>query len=262
MPDSAAAPQLLGFLSDLGFVGCLFASVLYALWFALKRPALVNLARLSLVVSFGAVVALFAVGTSHGAPLSYSTFYLFILLTLFILLEFLFQMSSLGVLVSLVGVALGALHYFPVVAPVVTAAPTPVVAYWWVLRDLAATVGAAVLTLGLGTAGLLYVYGDRRPSPLVHPNDLRDVAAILARGALPCFCFAAAAAIVAVFRMPAPRLVDGWAPALLSLLLVVSGLWWAKAEQRQYKTGRGMGTLVVAVLLLAVYGVRRVLGGG
>jgi hypothetical protein len=262
MPASAVDPQLLGFLADLGFVGCMFASVLYGLWVLLKRPTLVSLARMSLVVSFGAVVTLFGVGMSHGAPLSYASFYLFVLVSLFILLEFLFQMSSLGLLVSLVGLAIGALHYFPIPHAPALAAATPVVAYWWVLRDLAATVGAAVLTLGLGTAGLLYLYGDRRPSPLVHPNDLRDVAAILARGAFPCFFFATVAAVVAVVQTPSARLTDAWAPALLGLLLIVSGLWWSKAEQRQYKTGRGLGTLIVAVLLLAVYGARRALGGG
>ena len=81
MPDSGVSPQVLGFLADLAFVGCLFAVVLYGLWFLLKRASLVGMARLSLVVSFGAVVTLFGVGMSQGQAMSYPLFYLFILLT-------------------------------------------------------------------------------------------------------------------------------------------------------------------------------------
>ena len=166
------------------------------------------------------------------------------------------------VITLLVGLAIGALHYMPSMVAPPLAPPTPLVAYWWVLRDLSATLGAAVLTLGLGTGGLLYIYGDRRPSPLVHPNDLRDVAAILARGAVPCFFFATVAAGVALWRTPSPRLVDAWAAAVLFVLMVTSGLWWAQAERRQYKTGRGMGTLILTLILLAVYGWRRAIGAG
>lgn len=262
MPDNGVNPQLLGFLADLIFVGCLFASLLYGLWFATKRATLVGMARLSLVVSFGTVVTLFAVGMTHGQAMSFPLFYLFVLLALFLLLEFLFQMSALGLLVSLVGVAIGALHYFPAIHLPAVAPANQLVAYWWILRDLAVTTGAAVLTLGLGTGGLLYVYGDRRPSPLVHPNDLRDVAAILARGAVPCFFFGAAAAGVALFRMPHIRAVDVWAVALLAVLFLASVVWWGQAEMRQYKSGRGLGILILTLLLLVAYAARGFLGAG
>jgi hypothetical protein len=262
MTDNAASPQLLGFLADLVFVGCLFASALYGLWFLTKRPSLVGMARLSLVVSFGAVVTLFAYGQVNSHALSFPLFYLFILQALFLILEFLFQMSALGLLVSLVGLAIGAMHYFPTIALPAVHAPTPLVAYWWVLRDLAVTTGAAVLTLGLGTGGLLYIYGDRRPSPLVHPNDLRDVAAVLARGAVPCFFFGVATAAVALYRMPGFRFVDFWAVALLGVLFLAAVVWWGQAEMRQYKTGRGLGILILTLLLLLAYGARGYLGAG
>ena len=260
--DSALSPQLAGFLADLIFVGCLFAALLYGLWFAFRRPRLVNMARLSLVMSFGGTVTLFALGQTQGAALSLPLFYLFVLMALFLILEFLFQMSVLGLMVSLAGLVVGAMHYFPQVALPATKAASPVVAYWWVLRDLAVTTGGAVLTLGLGTAALLYGYGSRRPSPLVHPNDLRDVAAILARGAVPCFFFGAIAGAVALSRQPFPGWVDWWSAAWGGLLVVTSGLWWAHAERRRYRNGEGLGLLVVNAVVLVVYLVRGLWGAG
>lgn len=262
METNALSPQLAGFLSDLLFVGCGFAALLYALWFVLRRKSLVGLGRLSLVVAFGALVTLFAVGATQGVPVSFPLFFLFVLVALFVLLEFLFQMSALGMLVSLVGVGVGAIHYLPQLALPHVRANSPVVAYWWLLRDLAVTTGAAVLTLGLGTAALLYLYQGRRPSPLVHPNDLRDVAAILARGAVPCFFFGAAAAAVALYHNPRPSFADWWATGLLFVLLVASGMWWATAEGRRYKGMRGLAVLVLTLLLLIAYAGRGWLGAG
>ncbi|MFN3431976.1 MAG: hypothetical protein ACK46X_18755, partial [Candidatus Sericytochromatia bacterium] len=95
-----ALPQLAGFLADLIFVGCAFAALLYAVWLQLKRPSVARLGRLSLVVSFGAVVTLFALGATQGAPVSLPLFFLFVLMALFLLLEFRFQMSASGMLVS------------------------------------------------------------------------------------------------------------------------------------------------------------------
>lgn len=258
----ALSPQLAGFLSDLLFVGCGFAALLYALWFVLKRKSLVGFGRLSLVVAFGALVTLFAIGATAGVPVSFPLYYLFVLVALFVLLEFLFQMSALGLLVSLVGVGVGAIHYVPQLSAPVVRATGPVVAYWWLLRDLAVTTGAAVLTLGLGTAALLYVFKDRRPTPLVHPNDLRDVSALLARGAVPCFFFGAAAAAMALYNNPRPTFADAWATALLFVLFVASGVWWATAEGRRYKGARGVGVLVLTLLLLVAYAARGFLGAG
>lgn len=257
-----AVPQLAGFLADLIFVGCGFAALLYAVWLQVKKPSVARLGRLSLVVSFGAVVTLFALGATQGAPVALPLFFLFVLMALFLLLEFLFQMSALGMLVSLVGLGVGALHYLPALAWPVIPAVNPVVAYWWVLRDLAVTTGAAVLTLGLGTAGLLNAYGDRRPSPLVHPNDLRDVAALLARGAVPCFFFGVAAAVMALLRHPYPRLIDWGAAGLLALILAASVAWWVTAEGRRFRGARGWILLALNVILLVAYAARGHLGVG
>jgi hypothetical protein len=50
--------------------------------------------------------------------------------------------------------------------------------------------------------------------------------------------------------------------ALLCVLFLASVVWWGQAEMRQYKTGRGVGILLLTLVLLVAYGARGFLGAG
>lgn len=227
---------LVGFLADLRLVACACALLLYGAWAAAPRPGLVGLGRLSLVVAFGATVLAYA--TALGAPhqLPYLDLFLFALLAAFLMLEFLFHLSVLGVGVSLVAAAIAVGPYLPAgLAP--SAPPVPpnaLVAYWGVLRDLVATIGAAALALGLGAGVLLRFVPDRRGGKLVHPNDLRDAAAMLARVAAPAFLLAVAAGVVALLRHPAPGPHEWLRIGALALLVPGSLAWLVQAEGRDW----------------------------
>lgn len=243
---------LVGFLADLRLVACGFAFVLYALWAASPRPGLVGLGRLSLVVAFGATVLAYAstLGPPHTLP--YLDLFLFALLALFLMLEFLFQLSVLGVGVSLLAIAIAAAPYLPAgLAPVAPPAPpNALVAYWGVLRDLVATAGSACLALGLGAGALLRFVPDRRGGKLVHPNDLRDAGALLARLAAPAYLLATAAGVVALLRHPAPGVHDAVHMGALAALLLGSLAWLVQAEGRDY--GRRLVVPLVAWNLVAL----------
>ena len=243
---------LVGFLADLRLVACAFAFVLYGLWAVSPRAGLVGLGRLSLVVAFGATVLSYA--SALGAPhvLPYLDLFLFALLALFLMLEFLFQLSVLGVGVSLLAIAIAVGPYLPAGwAP--TAPPAPpnaLVAYWGVLRDLVATAGAAALALGLGAGALLRFVPDRRGGKLVHPNDLRDATALLARLAAPAFLLGAGAGVVALLRHPAPGLHEGVHLGALVALVFGSIAWLLQAEGRDW--GRRAVVPLVCWNLLAL----------
>jgi hypothetical protein len=238
------ANQWGSFLADLRFLACLGAFPLYAIWLFVQRASLVGLARLGLVIAFGATVLAYA---ATGAPLHalpFTDFFLFVLLAMFLILEFLFQMSVLGVLVAAIGTVVASMHYWwqsPVVA---ASATSPVTVYWWLLRDLAVTTGVAAMVLGSGTALLLFFMQDRRTGKLVHPNDLRDMVALLARGTVPCFFFGLAFQIAGVVQGGAPRWVDFWTSGWLLALFVGAIAWLVHAERRRF-SGRKAVTLVL-----------------
>lgn len=242
---NGSAGALVSFLADLRLVACGFAFILYALWAFSPRAGLVNLGRLSLVVAFGATVLAYATTLSAPHTLPYVDLFLFALLALFLMLEFLFHLSILGVGVSLVAIAVAVGPYLPAgwapVAP--PAPPNALVAYWGVLRDLVATAGAAALALGLGAGTLLRFVPDRRGGKLVHPNDLRDATALLARLAAPAFLLAIGAGVIALLRHPAPGLHEGVHMGALVALAVGSVAWLMQAE------GRDWGRRVVAPLI-------------
>ncbi|HEY9723774.1 MAG TPA: hypothetical protein V6D47_17305 [Oscillatoriaceae cyanobacterium] len=254
---ASAGSQLVGFLADISFVGAVFGLLLYGCWMWLGRETLVGLGRLSLVIAFGAGVMRFALGHTAGFP--FLDLYLFVLIGLFLLLEFLFQMSVLGLLVSAVASVLASLRYWPLPPMHRVLAPNAAIAYWWVLRDLAVTTGAAVMTLGIGSALLLYLHRDRRPSTQVHPNDLRDVASLLAKGAVPLFAFGAFCAGAALSL--APGVLAIWGFACLVVLTLVALAWLAFAGQRRYSGGRVLLLTVLNVLAIVAYASSGVLAG-
>lgn len=250
--------MLVGFLADLRLVACAFALLLYGAWAVSPRPGLVGLGRLSLVVAFGATVLAYATALRPPHQLPYLDLFLFGLLAAFLMLEFLFQLSVLGVGVSLVAVAIAVGPYLPAGwAP--TAPPMPpnaLVAYWGVLRDLVATIGAAAMALGLGAGVLLRFVPDRRGGKLVHPNDLRDAAAMLARIAAPAFLLAVAAGAVASMRHPTPGPHEWVRMGALAVLVPGSVAWLVQAEGRDW--GR---KLVVPLVLLNLVALAALLVG-
>lgn len=249
---NASGGVLVGFLADLRLVACGFALVLYGAWAFSPRPGLVGLGRLSLVVAFGATVLAYATALAAPHQLPYLDLFLFALLALFLMLEFLFQLSILGVGVSALAAAIAIAPYLPAgwapSAP--PAPPNALVAYWGVLRDLIATGGAAALALGLGAGILLRFVPDRRGGKLVHPNDLRDATALLARLAAPAFALATAAGVVAWMRHPAP----GWHEIVhlnaLAILVFGSLAWLVQAEGRDW--GRRLVVPLVCVNVVAL----------
>lgn len=257
----SASSQLIGFLADISFVGAVFGVLLYGLWGWLGRETLVGLGRLSLVIAFGAGVMRFALAASQGHAMGFPflAFYLFVLIGVFLLLEFLFQMSVLGLLVSLVASVIASVRYWPVPPLHRLVPPNAAVAYWWVLRDLAVTTGAAVMTLGLGSALLLYFHRDRRPSAQVHPNDLRDVAALLAKVDLPLFAFGAFCAGAALYQ--APGWLAGWGFACLVVLTLLALVWLAFAGQRRFTGKRVWLLTLLNVLVLVAYASEGLLAG-
>jgi hypothetical protein len=248
-----SALQLAAFLGDVLFVGCLGAMVLYGLWLSTRSKGLAGLGRLSLVVAFGAGLTMAAIGQGYVAGMSLPLMYLFLLVAVYILLEFLFQMSVLGLWVSAIATGVASLRYLPLPPLPAVIPANAAVAYWWTLRDLAYTAGAAAMTLAIGAVVLLNVWRDARPSELVHPNDLRDVARLVARGTVPCFFFAVFASGMATSRNPHPTLLDGY--QIICLLALFGGglaLWYYAANRRF--TQRAMVlTVILNVLALAAY---------
>lgn len=257
--NASSVTQFSGFFADVIFVGCLAACLLYGAWAASGRKQLAGLGRLSLTLAFGGALALFVFSHQSAAalgPWSYLLFFVFLLLALFLLLEFLFQMSVLGLFVSVLGTAIAALHYMPLPATIPPTPPNSAVAYWWVLRDLALTTGAAVSALSLAAAWLLYFLRDRRSSPLVHPNDLRDVSALLAKGAVPCLFFGAFAAIGALTRTPAADWIDWGTTVGVVLWFGVSIAWWQEVERRRFSGRRMVALAALGLLALVAWGAR------
>lgn len=245
--------QLSGLLGDMMLVGFGAATLLYALWLLFKARGLVNLGRLSLVVAFGAAVITLALGQGYVHGFSYPLFFLFLFLALFLAMEFLFQMSVLGLLVSAVGLILTSTRYWqlpPVPSP---AAANAAVAYWWVLRDLAFTTGAAVLALSLGALVLLVITCDHRPSDVVHPNDLRDVSALLARGTVPLFGFAAFAAGVALWRGAGLPPLEIWRFGWLVVLTLASIGILIAASQRKPASVKTLALALIALVCMLAY---------
>jgi hypothetical protein len=260
MSEPALLNQMGGALADLRFVACVCALALYAAWLGSQRPRLVGLARLGLVVAFGATVVAYGVSQVPMQALPFTDFFLFVLLALFLILEFLFQMSVLGVFVSLLGTLVASLHYWWRMHLVAHAPTSTVQAYWWLLRDLVATVGVASLTLGLGAALLLYYNPDRRAGgKLVHPNDLKDVAALLARGAVPCFLFALVFEIGGLSRSAWPTWADAWSLGWLIALFVASVVWLFQAEGRRFVGPRVLGLILLNAIALIAYSSERLI---
>ena len=68
MIEGSVAGQLGSFLADLRFLACLGALGLYGAWSSAQRPGLVGMARLGLVIAFGATVVAYALsGVPAGA---------------------------------------------------------------------------------------------------------------------------------------------------------------------------------------------------
>jgi hypothetical protein len=259
MTEGAVASQLGSFLADLRFLACIGALALYAAWIAVQRPGLVGMARLGLVVAFGATVVAYALSGVPPGTLPFTDYFLFVLLAVFLILEFMFQMSVLGVLVSAIGTLVASLHYWwhPALA---THKPANLgVAYWWLLRDLAVTTGVAALVLGLGTALVLFYMQGRRTGKLVHPNDLRDMVALLSRGAAPCFFFGWAFDVAALVRQGHPSWGDLWTAAWLTIMLVASVAWLLQAERRRFSGRRVLGLIVANAVALIAYSSERLL---
>jgi hypothetical protein len=133
------------------------------------------------------------------------------------------------------------------------------VAYWWLLRDLAVTTGVAALTLGLGTALVLFYMQGRRTGKRVHPNDLRDVVALLARGAAPCFFFGWAFEVASLVQGGRPTWGDGWTALWLTAMLVAAVAWLIQAERRRFSGRRVLTLIVVNVVALVAYSSERLL---
>jgi hypothetical protein len=260
MNQPALLNQMGAFFADLRFVACVCALALYAAWLTFQRPGLVGMARLGLLVAFCATIVAYGVSQVPVQALPFTDFFLFVLLALFLIMEFLFQMSVLGVLVSLLGTVVASLHYWWRVHLVAHAPTSAVQAYWWLLRDLVATVGVASLTLGLGAALLLYFNPDRRAGgKLVHPNDLKDVAAILARGAVPCFLFALAFELGGLLQSGLPTWADAWTLSWLAALFVASLFWLFQAEGRRFVGPRVLGLILMNVVALVAYSAERLI---
>lgn len=259
MTEPAVASQQLGaFMGDLRFLACFCALVLYGSWLGVKRKGLVNMARLGLVVAFGATVTAYAVNRVPLVGLPFTDYFLFSLLALFLALEFLFQMSVMGVFVAAVGTLLSSLHYGWLGHGAARLPSSPMQAYWWLLRDLAGTTGMAALALGLGAAGLLYFRPGRRSGgKYVHPNDLRDVAALLARIAMPCFIFASGFEGIAIVRATQRGWEDLWTLVSLLVLTGLSVAWWVRAEDRRFNGNRTLGLIVACSLAILVYSTER-----
>lgn len=250
--NAKSALQLAGFLGDILFVGCLAAMVLYGAWLATRSQGLAGLGRLSLVVAFGAGLVMAAIGQGYLQGMALPLLYLFLVIAVFLLLEFLFQMSVLGLWVSAIATLLASLRYLPLPPLPAHLPANAAVAYWWTLRDLAFTAGAAAMTLAVGATVLLNVWRDARPSELVHPNDLRDVARLLARATVPCFFFATFAAGVAMAKSPHPTLAAGFQMFCLAVLFGGGGvLWWQAANRRFTRRPTVLAVLLIVVALLA-----------
>lgn len=249
------ALQLSGLLGDLMFVACGAGALLYGLWLVVQNKSLVNLGRLSLVLAFGAALFQLVLGQGYLQGLSFPVFFIFLLMAIFLTLEFLFQMSVLGLLVSVVGALITSMRYWQLPPLTAIAPPNAQVAYWWVLRDMAFTVGAAVVVLTAGAVVLLAVFKDHRPGGPVHPNDLRDVSSLLARSAVPCFFFSLFAALVAAVHMPALLWADVWGLGWLVLLLILAVALMLTAGDRRARTPRVVGLVTVLVAGLLAFSV-------
>jgi hypothetical protein len=259
MTEGAVASQIGSFLADLRFLACIGALGLYGAWITAQRPGLVGMARLGLVVAFGATVVAYALGGVPAGSLPFTDYFLFVLLAMFLILEFMFQMSVLGVLVSGIGTLVASLHYWwhP---PLAVVKPANLgVAYWWLLRDLAVTTGVAALVLGLGTALVLFYMQGRRTGKLVHPNDLRDVVALLARGATPCFFFGWAFEVAGLVRQGHPTWGDVWTLVWLTVIVGSSFAWLLRAEQRRFSGRRVLGLILGNAIALVAYSSERML---
>ncbi|MDB5097655.1 MAG: hypothetical protein JWM80_2076 [Cyanobacteria bacterium RYN_339] len=259
MNTGAVAGQLGSFLADLRFLACFGALGLYGAWISVQRPGMVGMARLGLVVAFGATVIAYALSGVPPGTLPFTDFFLFVLLTMFLILEFMFQMSVLGVLVSGIGTLVAGLHYVWHPGATTFKAPNLAVAYWWLLRDLAVTTGVAALTLGLGTALVLFYMQGRRTGKLVHPNDLRDMVALLARGATPCFFFGWLFEVAALVQAGHATWGELWTVSWLTLMLAAAIAWLVQAERRRFSGRRVLGLIVGSGVALLAYSSERLL---
>lgn len=252
----AADATMVGFMFDLRLVACAGAFLLYALWVATARAGALHLARLGLLIAFAATVFAYALAPASALNRPFLDLFAFGLITIFLLLEFLFQLSVLGLVVSLAALAIAALAYVPgSLLPPPAAAPTPLVGYWGTLRDLLAMGAAAALTLGLGAGLLLRLVPDRRGGRLMHPNDLRDAASFLARIAAPGFLLAAVAGAVTLGNHPAPGWSEWVRMGALALLVSGSAGWLVQAEGRRWNARQvaplvALNALALAALIL------------
>lgn len=235
MPANAVISQLAAFLSDLVLLACLAAAGLYGLWRLSKSPGLPGLGRLSLVLAFCGLVALFAVGPSALHGLNYPQFFLFVLVGTFLLLEFLFQVSVLGPWVALAAAVLASVAYWPLPPLPLPAAPTPAVAYWGVMRDMAVTTGAAITAVGLGAAAVLIRAQQARGKEQPNTHDLKDVIALLGRAAPLFYVFGVLAAGFAVAVNPRPLFADWWGVGWLVVTLVASIAWYLRSQERRFQ---------------------------
>lgn len=244
------AAGLAGFLQDLTLVSSGAAALTYGLWMLFGRKTLLHLGRLSLVAAFGAsVLQLVALAPAGPSPAS---FWAFLLLAQFLLVEFVFHVSVLGWFVGLAGVWLAGWSYWPIAAAELAPAG-PVVRYWWVLRDLAVGLAGTATALGLVAGLLLHVLRDRRLGGLVHTNDVQDMAATWALAPAPLLIFALAAGAIGFWRLESFAIGEAVRLGLLAHWLLASLAWLVVAQARRFRT---RGTLLVmawAALAFALY---------